>query len=54
MASVTLYWTAVGAAAEVLPIRTLLIGLGAVGLVFGLGWAAVTRRLWAATIFPQA
>jgi hypothetical protein len=45
---------AVGAAAEVLPIRTLLIGLGALGLVFGLVWGAVTRRLWAATVSPKA
>ena len=44
---------AVGGAAEVVPIRTLLIGLGATGLVFGLAWAAVTRRLWEATVSSE-
>ncbi len=43
---------AVGSAAEIVSIRTLLIGLGAAGLVFGLVWAAATRHLWAATVSP--
>ncbi len=37
----------VGGLAEVVPLRSLLVGLGAVGLAFGLVWAFMTRRLWA-------
>ncbi len=37
----------VGALAEVVPIRVLLLGLGGIAIVFGLGWARVTRPLWA-------
>ncbi|MCP3974507.1 MAG: MFS transporter [bacterium] len=38
---------AVGALAATVPIRTLLVGLGLIGLVFGLGWSVATRRYWA-------
>lgn len=36
----------VGGLAEVVPLRTLLVGLGVVGIAFGLVWAFLTRRLW--------
>lgn len=36
----------VGALAEVVPVRILLFGLGGIAIVFGLGWARVTRPLW--------
>lgn len=38
---------AVGALAATVPIRTLLVALGLIGLVFGLGWSVATRRYWA-------
>jgi len=36
----------VGALAEAVPIRTLIVALGGIALVFGLGWSRVTRPLW--------
>lgn len=36
----------VGGLAEVIPVRTLLIGLGCAGIVVGLGWGRLTARLW--------
>ncbi len=39
---------AVGALAEVVSVRSLLAGLGGLGMVLGLGWARVTRSYWAA------
>ena len=36
----------VGALAEVVPVRTLIVALGGIALVFGLGWSRVTRPLW--------
>ena len=36
----------VGGLAEFVPLRTLLVGLGVVGIAFGLTWAFLTRRLW--------
>ncbi len=37
---------AVGALAEVGPLRPLIVGLGVIGLVFGLAWGRVTRPYW--------
>lgn len=37
----------VGALAEAVPVRTLIIALGGVALVFGLGWSRLTKPLWA-------
>jgi MFS family permease len=45
--AITLSALAVGALAQVVPIRALLIGLGGIAIAFGLGWARVTRRYWA-------
>ena len=38
---------AVGALAQVVSIQVLIMGLGAIALVFGLAWARVTRPYWA-------
>lgn len=45
--AITLSALVVGALAQVVPIRALLVGLGGIGLFFGLGWAQVTRPYWA-------
>ena len=37
----------VGALAQFVPIRVLILGLGATALVFGVAWARVTRSYWA-------
>ena len=37
----------VGALAQFVPIRVLILGLGATALVFGVSWARVTRSYWA-------
>ena len=36
-----------GALAQTVAIRPLLVGLGVVAIVFGLVWTALTRPLWA-------
>ncbi|MCZ7533291.1 MAG: MFS transporter [Acidimicrobiia bacterium] len=38
---------AIGALAEVYTVRSLLLGLGVAGVVFGLTWTAVTASMWA-------
>lgn len=37
----------VGALAEVFDVRSLLLGLGVAGVIFGLAWTAGTARMWA-------
>jgi MFS family permease len=44
--AITLSALVVGALAEVVPIRALLLGLGGIAIAFGLGWARITRPYW--------
>ncbi len=37
---------AVGALAEFIPLRTLLVGLGCLGIIVGFSWSRLTRHLW--------
>jgi MFS family permease len=46
MVAIAISALVLGALAQTIAIRPLLIGLGVVAIVFGLAWAALTRSLW--------